>query len=493
MKKAFRVFFQVLLCVLIVLFVFLGLLLIEVGHWVPTVFGDISFEQVVFHLMVPLEGTDTSYIDSFIQECLPLPVIVSLVLSICIVVQAKIKTSKGEAYPLFLRIVSVITVCACTATLVLGADYCFENIRAYEYLDTIKNPSSIYETYYVDPTTVDYQFPEQKRNIIHIYLESMETTYKDIEHGGAMETNLIPELTDLDTLALGGFHVPSGSSWTVAALVGQTSGVPLNIPIDGNSLLTEDSFLPGAYSIGEILEDNGYSNTLLLGSSAEFGGRKYYYKLHGNYDIIDLDTVKEYGWLDDDYNVWWGYEDDKLFDFAKEVLYDLSQKSEPFNFEMLTADTHFTDGYLCPDCPDTFDDQYSNVIACSSKKVSEFISWIQEQPFYENTTIVISGDHLSMDPEWFQSIEDSGYERTGYFTILNSPLAMPASPRVYSTYDIFPTSLASIGVTFSDRLGLGTNLYSSTPTLSEEIGFNTMDRELQRYSKYYNSKILYGE
>lgn len=74
-----------LISILTVIFVFLGLLLVRVALWVPETFGDIPFEQVVFHLLVPLVGTDTSFVDSFIQECLPLPSIVSgLFLILCI-------------------------------------------------------------------------------------------------------------------------------------------------------------------------------------------------------------------------------------------------------------------------------------------------------------------------------------------------------------------------------------------------------------------------
>lgn len=54
-----------LISVLTVIFVFIGLLLVKVAKWVPDTFGDIPFEQVVFHLLVPIQGTDTSFVDSF--------------------------------------------------------------------------------------------------------------------------------------------------------------------------------------------------------------------------------------------------------------------------------------------------------------------------------------------------------------------------------------------------------------------------------------------
>ena len=109
----------------------------------------------------------------------------------------------------------------------------------------------------------------------------------------------------------------------------------------------------------------------------------------------------------DSYYVWWGYEEKKLFEHAKIRLQELAAQDQPFNLTMLTADTHFEDGYLCPDCEEKYEDNtYANVMACSSKKVSEFVEWIQAQDFYENTTIVISGDHLTMDGDFCNDVEE---------------------------------------------------------------------------------------
>lgn len=71
-KKYSKYILKFILYFLVALFVFLGLLLIQVAEWVPETFGDIPFEQVIFHMLAPVESTDTSYyIQSFIQECLP--------------------------------------------------------------------------------------------------------------------------------------------------------------------------------------------------------------------------------------------------------------------------------------------------------------------------------------------------------------------------------------------------------------------------------------
>ena len=56
--------------------------------------------------------------------------------------------------------------------------------------------SKLYEEHYVDPQNVELEFKE-KRNLIHIYLESVENTYLSKEDGGQEENNYIKELGEL--------------------------------------------------------------------------------------------------------------------------------------------------------------------------------------------------------------------------------------------------------------------------------------------------------
>lgn len=292
-----------------------------------------------------------------------------------------------------------------------------DKIDIPQYLSYMSQDTTLYDDYYVDPSQIEYHFPKEKQNLIYIFLESMETTYFSKELGGALDENIIPELYELQsnntTFNQSGFTMMNGASWTIAAMVAQSAGIPLNLPIDGNSYKNDVAFLPGAYSLGDILGKAGYNQKLMIGSDAIFGGRKYYYELHGNYEIIDYEVAKQKEWITQDYRVWWGYEDSKMLEFAKREILELASQNQPFNFTMLTADTHFPDGYLCPDCPNIYESQYANVMACSSKKVAEFVKWIQEQSFYENTTIVLVGDHLSMDGKFFNQIEND-YHRNGY-------------------------------------------------------------------------------
>ena len=372
------------------------------------------------------------------------------------------------------------------------------------YLEQQNTYSTLFEDYYQSASETNVVFPEKKKNLIYIMLESMEQSYASTALGGGMDQNLIPNLTRLavenndfnssDNANVNGGLVTNNASWTIAGIVAQSAGIPLCIE---NKEFThnfegEMAFLPNVKTLGDLLLDNGYHNYFMCGSESAYAGRANYFQQHGNYEIFDLQSARDEGKIPQDYKVWWGYEDAKLVDYAKEKITMLAEQEEPFNFTMLTVDTHFQKGYKCEDCRDNFDNQMENVIHCSDKRIGEFVKWIQEQPFYEDTVVVIAGDHLNMDgliPE----IVAEGTSRKSYFCILNGPEYAFDQDRTYTTMDIFPTIAASLGAQIEgDRLGLGTNLYSDVPTLVEEMGFTALNDQITCRSNLYENVILGG-
>ena len=240
-------------------------------------------------------------------------------------------------------------------------------------------------------------------------------------------------------------------------------------------------------SINDILDEAGYYTSFLCGSDANFGGRKTYYTTHGTDEIFDIYTARKDGIVPPDYFEWWGMEDLNLFAYAKQELTEISQGDEPFAFSMLTVDTHHIGGYQCTYCRGEFEEPYEQSIACSSRQVLEFVNWLKAQPFWDNTTVVITGDHLSMDNGYFERTVAKGYDRMVYNCILNSPVTSDNTQnRDYCAVDLFPTTLAALGCTIEgDRLGLGTNLFSNRPTLAEKLGFDRFNAELGQASDYY--------
>ena len=219
-------------------------------------------------------------------------------------------------------------------------------------------------------------------------------------------------------------------------------------------------------------------------------GRKEYFEDHGNYEIMDYYWAIENGKISEDYYMWWGYEDVKLYEFAKQELLEISQNNEPFNFTMLTADTHFFDGYVGDNCPIVFEEQYANAFYCTDMMINDFINWIKEQDFYQDTVIIITGDHLTMQNNFFENI--TTYDRVVYNTFINTGISKVNSRnRKTSTMDLYPTTLAALGVEIpGNRLGLGTNLFSNKKTLLEELGSVIFNEELEKRSNFYNNQLL---
>lgn len=477
-----------ILNVLMVLIVFIAFFTTISVDWLYSSFGNISMDEIVFHLKVPLEGSNTDMVGVYFKECTWQIVMPSLLISLWLL-YFTINSEKRRTMVICFSI-SIILLIASIIRIFITTDV---GEYVYNQFDT----STLIEDEYVDPSTAKVEFPEQKRNLIYIFLESMEKTYTSIENGGLSTNDLIPELSKLakenedfsNTNEIGGAHVLEGTSWTSGAMTAQTTGVPLKLKIDVNTLGNHTSFVGGAYSIGQILEENGYKNFLLIGSEAKFGGREALFTEHGNYEISDYWTARKNQKINK--GEWWGYTDNKLFEFAKEELLKLAETGQPFNFTTLTTDTHFLDGWKCEDCREQWGEQYKNVMSCSSRRVAEFINWIKQQDFYENTTIVISGDHLTMQEGFFAIEEDSTYEKKVISMIINSPVEAGEETREFSTFDLYPTTLAALGAKIEgNKLALGTNLFSNEMTLIEKYGVEYVNNELKKTSKFYDNNIL---
>ena len=490
------------------LIIFIALIIIFSTNWTIKNCQFDNFDQILFTLNSSVTTASNSMINDFLIDNILMPFIITIIIEIFYLIIKYIFRKKNANLiitinklnkTINLNFKAVLNILTLMSLLSYSIYYAMSNLYIFNYIKYSYIESNFFEVSYHDPKTVELEFPKKKRNLIYIFLESMESTYTNKENGGAYDFDYMEELSKLakeninfsNTNLIGGAHSSFGTSWTIAATIAQTSGVPLKSNFAQND---EESYknglVNGAYSIGEILKKEGYKNYIMVGSDLTFGGRRVYYKEHGDYKVFDYYTAIEDNIIDDGYYVNWGYEDKKLFDYAKEELTKISKNDEPFNFTMLTADTHFPDGYMDNSCEIVSDDHYLNSVHCSSKKLNDFINWIKKQDFYKNTTIILIGDHLSMNTYSFDKI-DPNYERSVYNVFINSAINTKCNKnRSFTTFDYFPTTLASLGVKIKgEKLGLGTNLFSCEKTLSEEYGNNYIDERLKEKSIYYNKCI----
>lgn len=475
-------------------------------RWLSTYYSGISIREILFHIAMPLDGTSEDLVDSFIREVVkPLLIAAGCLLVVGVIgawrlveIDFEFPSNTRTLTIDGLRITNYSLIVMSIVSLGFATANLIESFGLIDYVRYATATTDLYSDEYIDPSEVAISFPDKKRNLVLVVLESVESTFFRIDDGGSYTENFMPEFATLakenvhfsDTDVLGGADQVSGTGWTIAALVSHTMGIPLMLPFYGNAYQGYDEFLPGARGLTDILGKAGYEQRFLIGSDKSFAGRDTLFETHGGVLVKDTTYYKDAGLIPRDYSVWWGFEDQKLYDLAKRELAELASGDKPFNVMLLTVDTHHVGGYVCELCESEFEEQYKNVLACASRQAMDFVRWIQEQPWYEDTVIVFVGDHFYMDG----SFVPVGAKRRTYNAYINSAVKPARSVyRDFSTLDTFPTVLDSLGVLYdAPGLGLGRSLFKDTETLVEEYGILRINQELNKKSIEYDH-FLYGE
>ena len=476
----------------------ISLILIFFSIFMKLRFNDVSFELLLFSIFTSKGGNfdillyGIIFVVSGVLIGLGLKYLLKLIYKKVLKKRLTFLDRLSDKNKSIIKIISYILISIISIFSVLRI------LKIDTYIMSQSKETNLFEEYYVDGRDIKITFPEEKRNLIYIYVESLESTNVSEKNGGLVSDSYIPNLEKLaldnvnfsNSDKIGGALQVNNTEWTMAALIAHTSGIPFKISMDTNFYNNYINSFPGVYNLGDILEENGYNNYFMIGSDAEFGGRKSFFKTHGDYTIYDYYYAIENKDIEEDYFVWWGYEDKKLFEYAKEKILEANELEEPFNFTILTVDTHFTDGYMDDSCEEVFDNKYANSFYCSDSKIGEFVDWIKEQDFYENTTIVIVGDHMTMQSNFYEL--DKNYQRTIYNTFINSKTEPEKEKnRLFSTLDFFPTTLASLGAEIEgNKLGLGVNLFSKEKTLVEKLGLENLNKEISKKSSYYDNIII---
>ena len=485
--------------VLLVLVNFVSFFLVASVLWYKVRYG-VTIRELLNIALMPLKGTAQD-VTSLLTKAVALSSVLALTASSLVyAVVWRAKTSPVVEFDFPRKRIAFSAIpCARKAhvvlTIVLFAYSLFllnSTLDIFGYVRSQSEETQIYEEYYSDPRTVKITPPEKLRNLIYIYLESMETTYASADAGGTQQVNYIPHLTELARQnvnfsagdSLGGAYALNGSTWTMGALFSTQAGIPFSFPVNGNSMNNFEYFAKGAVALGDILEGFGYNQEFLCGSDGDFAGRKQFFEQHGGFKVFDLFEARRQGYISALYKVWWGFEDAILFKIAKDEVLRLAGEGKPFNLTLLTVDTHHVGGYKCSLCGDEYSENLANVLVCQDKQVAEFVGWLKAQEFWDDTLVVITGDHPRADKIL---VGDAGLlERPVYDCFLNAKKQARQKGRRFALIDYFPTVLSALGFEIEgDRLGLGTDLFSDRQTLSEELGLEYLNGELAKRSAFY--------
>ena len=487
--------------------IFINILLLNSNIWIYNNFGNVKFQEILFTFLSPKSGTDTSVIFSYIIRVIVVSFVLSILFIFGVLYLRRKCSSKAFKYLKYMGSLLIVI------TLILSLLYTNNRYNVTAYFNYQSQKTTIYNkkkkvhkkknTEYIGDSTIIYQNPKDVKingdntnNLIYIYLESFENTFLDTENGGIKNVNCLPELTELakqntnfsNTDQLGGALPFTGTTWTIASMTSQFTGLPLKVEV-ANDMDQQNRFMPGAKTIGDILNENGYIQELMIGSQKEFAGTDKLFLQHGFDKICDINSLKqEYSFKSNELNQW-GLDDYKLFELAKNEITQLAQTGK-FNFTMATIDCHMPKGFLCKYCPDTYENRYENIYACQSKLINSFIDWCKSQSWYENTTIVLVGDHPTMAQQYVNDVP-SDYQRTTYNCFINSKVTTDQiKNRQFTHMDMYPTTLAAMGFNIEgNKLALGTNLFSELPTIIEKYGQDYINEEVQKSSEYLDKNI----
>lgn len=472
-------------------------------HWINRKFGDITYEQILFHLNISLDS-ETRLLKSFLENTLMVSVIVLIVLYILF-------GMKKYRWPVWERLAEKLRRHAVKISLIyLAAVLGFVSYRV-DFAEIIEDYharnvfSDFYEKNWTNPQETEILFPKQKRNLIMIFAESFEATYLNKKNQEFFKDNFMPEMKKLAEENInfsgdddiGGMIAVDGTQWTQAGLVSQTCGIPLHLPIvKHNKFLPKHGYLPEAYCLSDVLAQAGYNQLFMTGMEKSYAGVDRFWETHGKVKVLSWEYFKpKYNLQDDADPVRRRILRDRLFlEDAKEQLKELAQKKQPFALVLMTMDTH--GGWEYADekiCPPEYAEHYKNVYRCADTLVSGFVRWIQKQDFYENTTIVVVGDHLVMNNDIYDDGEHIKRRVLNIFVNADKTL-LRSKFRQFSSFDIYPTVVEAMGAHIRGRrLGLGVSLFAALPTLLErDYTPEILEDEMSKRSRIYDL-LLFGK
>lgn len=260
-----------------------------------------------------------------------------------------------------------------------------------------RESSPDFTTWYKVPAK---SIPDPKLNLVYIYGESLERTYFD----NTAFPDLTPELGAIKNNSIDFTHTAQlpGTDYTIAGMVASQCGIPLFAPFEGNASASMSSFFPQNLCLGDILKNSGYENHFVQGANLRFAGKDVFLKSHGFDHLVGAEELKSQV-ADPAYRNDWGFYDDTVLDEVWKKYETLSKSGKRFSLFTLTVDTHHPDGFISRACDrkryeiEGKLNQSFSAVTCSQQNIAALIQKIQASPWYKNTVIVVSSDHLAMN------------------------------------------------------------------------------------------------
>lgn len=477
----------------------LGVILCGSSIWVLNTFGQISFQQMIANipgLGGEGAGADPAFIRSFIIEAVAIPL--ALLTGAALIYYTWVRRNPPKNF-----VARHSRFLAGTTSLVLFATGTFSASSAMglpSYIRGIVTNTSISD-YYKEPVITST--PDDPKNLVLIYLESMDDDFGSAEYMGEDLLASLHESTSnwdsLPNLTMSPYY-----GYTMGGVVTSQCGIPPK-PAEG-MVMTEAApqanngigdglatYMPGATCLGDVLKEAGYTNVYMGGAPETFASKGTFLNTHGFDTVLGYDHWKSIG---ETQFSGWGLSDQRLFENAKEEVRTLHDSASPFTLSMITLDNHapIEDfGY----CPDTTGSLEKNTVKCQSQIVADFIDYMDEEGILEDTMVVVMADHQAFTTaeiaEYKRSLGRTAQQQLPLFNAMWSSDGIELARTEGTQAHLYPTILEALGFGVEDhRAGMGVSLLIPESEVSDPTILNLSFDDL---ANLYNSSStdLYKE
>ncbi len=345
--------------------------------------------------------------------------------------------------------------------------------------------------------------PPKQKNLILIYIESLERSYRYLPPTKEAFTKLA-QIEDAG-LSIRNIGQVYGTHYTAAGLTASQCGVPLlpkgifNFHANPNNhsalifdeMVGLDKFLPNIDCLGDILSRDGYLASYINGSNLASYSIGDMFLSHGYERVFGLNALSD-PTFEPRQNIW-GLDDDAFFEKAHEELAYLSKQDRPFLFSMLTVSTHGPDAFLDKKCnfPTTSKSSIPAAIFCTGNHVQKMIDEVERLGLSGNSIIVIISDHLSMRNTLESSIAGYSDPRNNFFTVLRTEQKSLIINKPGTMIDVYPTLLELLGYKLSDsKANMGVSLLSEQESLRTRFGLEQLNQAFKGNTKL--AEFLWG-
>lgn len=450
-------------------FVFFSFFFLGLSSWIHTTFGSLTtLDQIIFHINLGFSG-NVGAEPVALWRLSKYLLVGPLILFSSIILILKILRVQNKKPLLYIISFSVMY-------------YGLVKHDSFGVIGSYFSTDDRFSEIYQKPKKSEFSTPKVKRNLILIYVESLETSLRN-----SSNVNVLLPIDDVPGAQIEKFYQAPGTGWSIAGMISSQCAIPLK-PFFGNKAdkYATNIFLPGSVCISDILADHDYMQIFMVGPDLKFSGMDKFYSTHKFQKMYGRDELKKL--LPDTHFGGWGGgpNDDVLLDAAFNIAKEQHKQGQNFNLTLITTDNHAPEGTPSRKCADhELSGGYRGTFSCTSRMVRVFLDRVMQDALFENTDIFLMGDHLFMANE--KQLKSFPSQRYIYFKHISNKNNKNFVRQEMTHFDVAPTILDALGMYKGKPgdFGLGRSLFEKV----EDTNYTDrrLDKAILNRSSVYES------